>query len=163
MTRTLRQGAVGALLDEYERAIADLRQTIADISENELIADVDKATTDPNCRSVQTILAHVVKAGFAYAIDIRKLSGEKLRYPDILIRPTVTDYDKDLSGLFKFTEDTFTNIRDDQLEESDNNKKIITSWGQVYDIEQITEHAIVHVLRHRRQIERFKIILRGKK
>ena len=34
-------------------------------------------------------------------------------------------------------------------------KKIITSWGQRYDIDQLLEHAIVHVLKHRRQIERF--------
>jgi hypothetical protein len=30
-----------------------------------------------------------------------------------------------------------------------------THWGQTYDLEQLLEHAIVHILRHRRQIERF--------
>ena len=34
--------------------------------------------------------------------------------------------------------------------------------GQVYNIEQIAEHAIVHILRHRRQIEKFKLALRLK-
>jgi len=29
-----------------------------------------------------------------------------------------------------------------------------TSWGENYDFEQLLEHAIVHILRHRRQIER---------
>ena len=29
--------------------------------------------------------------------------------------------------------------------------------GQSYDAEQLLEHAIVHILRHRRQIEKFKI------
>jgi hypothetical protein len=33
---------------------------------------------------------------------------------------------------------------------------MMTSWGQLYDIEQLMEHAIVHVLRHRRQIEQYK-------
>jgi hypothetical protein len=28
-------------------------------------------------------------------------------------------------------------------------------WGPTYDLEQLLEHAIVHILRHRRQIERF--------
>jgi hypothetical protein len=28
-------------------------------------------------------------------------------------------------------------------------------WGANYDLEQLLEHAIVHILRHRRQIERF--------
>ncbi len=158
-----RQGAIGALLDEYERAIADLQQTITDLSDNEIITIIDDKTTDTNCKSIQTILAHVVSAGFAYAIDIRQLSGEKVDYPDRLLRFSVNDYYKDLDRVFAFTTDTFKNVRDNQLEQLDNNKKIITSWGQVYDIEQLTEHAIVHLLRHRRQIEKFKIILKGQK
>jgi uncharacterized damage-inducible protein DinB len=32
---------------------------------------------------------------------------------------------------------------------------INSPWGVVYDLEQMLEHAIVHVLRHRRQIEKF--------
>ncbi|MDF2478781.1 MAG: hypothetical protein K0S24_4264 [Sphingobacterium sp.] len=163
MTKTYRQGAVGALLDEYERAINDLQKTIANISDNELITIVDDKTTDTNCKSVQTILAHVVSAGFAYAIDIRHLFGEKENYPDDLLRLTVNDYHKDLNSVIIFTAETFKNIQDNQLEQFDNNKKINTSWGQVYDIEQITEHAIVHVLRHRRQIEKFKIKLSEQK
>jgi hypothetical protein len=40
---------------------------------------------------------------------------------------------------------------------------LLTGWGQHYDIEQMMEHAIVHVLRHRRQVEKFveKIIYPG--
>ncbi len=29
-------------------------------------------------------------------------------------------------------------------------------WKQPYDIEQMLEHAIVHILRHRRQLERWR-------
>ncbi|HUQ34137.1 MAG TPA: hypothetical protein VM095_18595, partial [Pyrinomonadaceae bacterium] len=32
---------------------------------------------------------------------------------------------------------------------------IKTRWGAVYDAEGLLEHAIVHLLRHRRQIEKF--------
>jgi hypothetical protein len=32
---------------------------------------------------------------------------------------------------------------------------INSRWGVQYDMEQMLEHAIVHILRHRRQIERF--------
>ncbi len=161
MCKTYRQGAVGALLDEYERAVVDLQKTIADISDNELITIVDNKTTDSNCKSVQTILTHVVSAGFAYAVDIQRLFGGKTDYPDDLLRLTVDDYLKDLNSFFAFTAETFKNIQDNQLEQFDNTKKINTPWGQVYDIEQITEHAIVHILRHRRQIEKFKIIMRS--
>ncbi len=31
---------------------------------------------------------------------------------------------------------------------------IQSRWGVRYDLEQLLEHAIVHVLRHRRQIEK---------
>ena len=33
--------------------------------------------------------------------------------------------------------------------------KMIVRWGPQYDLEQLLEHAIVHILRHRRQIEKF--------
>ena len=163
MTKTYRQGAVGALLDEYERAISDLEQIILEISNEDLLKIVDHETTDTNCKSIQTILSHVVSAGFGYAIYIRQLAGQKVEFPDDIFHLTVNDYKKDFNAFFNFTADTFKNIQDNQLEQFDNNKKIMTSWGQFYDIEQITEHAIVHILRHRRQIEKFKILLRKQK
>jgi len=32
---------------------------------------------------------------------------------------------------------------------------MIVRWGPQYDLEQLLEHAVVHILRHRRQIEKF--------
>lgn len=155
-----RHGAVGALLDEYERAIRELQAVIADLSAVELTAVVDTDTADANCRSIQTILSHVVSAGYAYAVDIQRLRGEDLGYADLVLYPDAESYRQELSRLFDYTADTFRDIRDDELEQYDHSKKIQTAWGQVYDIEQLTEHAIVHILRHRRQIERFKLWLR---
>ena len=66
------------------------------------------------------------------------------------------EYHNDLENLILYTIETFESIQDFELEEFDEDKKIKTSWGQVYDIEQMMEHAVVHVLRHRRQIEKFK-------
>ena len=43
-----------------------------------------------------------------------------------------------------------------ELCENDYTKKILVRWGQTYDVEQLLEHAIVHILRHRLQIELFK-------
>ena len=48
------------------------------------------------------------------------------------------------------------------MEEFEADKKILVRWGQLYDVEQLFEHAIVHILRHRRQIERFLLRLRGR-
>ena len=54
--------------------------------------------------------------------------------------------------MFKYTVDTFEDkwlLTDKELL----NTIIKTSWT-TYDLEAIIEHAIVHVLRHRRQIEK---------
>ena len=163
MSKPYRPGAVGALLDLYEGAIADLQRTIADISDEELVTVVDNKTSNPKCRSVQTILSHVVSSGYGDAVDIRRLKGETIEYPENVFRKRIADYEKDLNELFIFILDTFKNIQDAELEQFDSDKKIKTYWGQIYDIEQLTEHAIVHVMRHRRQIEKFKIVLRGQK
>ena len=54
-------GAVGALLDEYERSVGELKGVIRHISTNQMVVIVDKQTKDPNCRSIQTILSHVCR------------------------------------------------------------------------------------------------------
>ena len=53
-----------------------------------------------------------------------------------------------------FTEAVFKTLSDTELEQQNNLLKITTGWGQQYDIEQLMEHAIVHILRHKRQIEK---------
>lgn len=160
MVKTSRQGAAGALLDEYERAIHDLQYSLNDITDEELLTIADSKTNDPNCKSIQTILSHIVRSGYAYAGYVRHLQGNEIDVPGALFHSSVATYREDLNLVFTFTEETFKSVEDNQLEQSDNSKKITTSWGQSYDIEQITEHAIVHILRHRRQIEKFKLLLR---
>ncbi|KAF2081989.1 DinB family protein [Flavobacterium sharifuzzamanii] len=155
MTKTYRQGAIGAVLDEYERAILDLSKTISSFSDTALTATINDV-------SIQSILSHVVRSGYAYALYIQKLLGEQNNIPDLVYRKTVSEYQNDLTAFFIFTENVLKNFSDNQLEECDDEKKITTSWGQVYDIEQMMEHAIVHILRHRRQIEKFKIELETK-
>lgn len=163
MTKIFREGAVGALLDEYEKAILELQKILETISDQELAIVVDSKTTDPNCKSIQAILSHVVNAGYGYAISIQKLKGYGIDRPDKLFHSTVKEYTQDLTEVFAFTTTVFKNINDNELEQFDNSKKMVSSWGQVYDIEQMSEHAIVHILRHRRQIEKFKISLHERK
>lgn len=160
MSRTFRTGAVGALLDEYERAIEELCRTISDISDVEVCAIVDARTDDEDCRSVQTILAHVVRSTSVYAVNIRRLTGGQGEFPERKFRTSIHRFQEDLREGFRYTVEAFSGIEDRQIEEHDDSRKILTTWGQRYDIEQMMEHAIVHILRHRRQIERFKITLR---
>jgi len=154
MAERQRYGAIGALLDEYERAIADLKKVIAYIRDNALTRIIDQHTLDENCRSVQAILSHVVHAGYGYATSIHNRKGDNKARPVKTFHQTVQQYLDDLDALMLFTETVFSKFNDEELEQFDPSLKIKAAWGQVYDVEQMMEHAIVHVLRHRRQIER---------
>ncbi|SDF67366.1 DinB family protein [Chitinophaga filiformis] len=155
MVKVYRQGAKGALLDEYEKAITELQNLIADISDKDLVTIIDTVTTDENCRSIQTILSHVVSSAYSYAIYIMHYYGYQMVRPEKTFHTTVKDYVRDLTEAFQFTETVFRDIKDSELEQLEQEKKIAARWGQSYDIEQMMEHAIVHILRHRRQIERY--------
>ncbi len=152
-----REGAIGALLDIYEKAIADFGNVIKDIPADALTIITDAQTTDENCKSLQTILTHVVYAGFGYATCIQNLRGDNLIRPGKVFHLAVADYASDLWCVFRYTQNVLKNFRNDELEEYDNALKLKTSWGQSYDIEQMMEHAIVHILRHKRQIEKIKL------
>jgi len=155
-------GAVGAILDEYEKSIEELKEVIADISENDLIQIVDDETEDINCKSIQTILSHVVSAGYNYVIAIRKWSGEEIEYTKKEVLSSVEKYKAALDDMFSFNVKLFSDYPALPLSEYSDDKKINVRWGQKYDAEQLFEHAIVHVLRHRRQIERFLVKLENK-
>ena len=156
MSKIYRPGAIGALLDEYERALADLKRVIGTIPDNDLTMIIDPNTQDDNCRSFQTILTHVVHSGYGYAISIYNLKGYDKVRPGKVFHGTMKEYLNDLDSVFSFTEKVLAEFTDQDLEQFDNARKIKAGWGQVYDVEQMMEHAIVHILRHRRQIEKFK-------
>lgn len=153
-------GAVGALLDEYEKAVGELKALVSTVSSEELRTIVDSETEDLDCRSIQTILAHVVGAGIYYAKAIRNHLGEDLSFDKKVSRDSVLEYMKELDLMFENNVQLFQDYPHLQLEEYEADQKILTRWGQRYDVEQLYEHAIVHILRHRRQIERFLIKLR---
>jgi hypothetical protein len=152
-----RTGAVGALLDIYEKAICELKNVIKDIADEDLLAISDAKTQDENCRSIQSILSHVVHSGYGYATSICNLGGGTMVRPSKTFYPGITGYLKELSNVFAYTEDILKDTKDDELEQLDDSLKIKTGWGQLYDAEQMMEHAIVHILRHTIQIEKIKI------
>ncbi|PIQ07594.1 MAG: hypothetical protein COW71_16265 [Ignavibacteriales bacterium CG18_big_fil_WC_8_21_14_2_50_31_20] len=68
---------------------------------------------------------------------------------------SVDQYIDQINLMFGYCEDFFRQKRNLPIQQTDNSKKVIVNWGQQYDIEQLLEHAIVHILRHRRQVENF--------
>lgn len=152
-------GAIGALLDEYEKSLEELIETIGCVSANQLEKVIDPKTKDEDCKSIQSILTHVVQSGYTYVVEIRKWLGEKIEYRNKIELLTAEEYVSALKEMFEFTEHLFIDYPNLELCENEPEKKINVRWGQKYDVEQLIEHAIVHILRHRRQIERFKLKL----
>ena len=150
--RIYRRGAVGALMDEYERAALELRRFVEHVGQDEFTRIVDSLTSDTNCRSAQTIMSYVVSAGYGYASAIRgAFSIDPDRPPRRMLsyKEVLEEFDE----MLEYTRRTL----DDRCEMSEADIRataIQSRWGVRYDLEQLLEHAIVHVLRHRRQIEK---------
>ena len=156
MNQTFRKGSIGAILDEYEIAIADLKKTIRNISDADLVKVVDAKTRNPNCRSVQTILTHIVKCGYFYPTLIlrNKFPGKEFSLPAITHLKTIKEYNKALEEMFIFNEQSLGKIKESDMWNYAKGR-MDSGWGQIFDYDQIMEHAIMHIYRHRRQIKKF--------
>ncbi len=154
------RGAIGALLDEYERALKELLRLIKKVSPEELVTIADKKTKDPDCKSIQTILTHVVQSGYYYAEAIRVHQGEEIKHRPKKRLKSIEEYRQALLEMFAYNEQVFEDYPKIKVVEKNNAKKVHVRWKQTYDVDQLMEHAICHILRHRRQIERFLLRLR---
>jgi len=155
MSIEYRNGALGALMDEYERAAAELALLVGEIPEDAYLRAVDTETSDEDCRSVQTIISHVVGSGYSYADYLR----ETFSIPSSRPAPGMIPYHDALPRLREMLDYTVETLegRWEMTWEETTRHLIHTRWGATYNIEGLLEHAIVHILRHRRQIERFML------
>ncbi len=153
MKKHFRKGAIGTLMDEYERASLDLKNLIGQIPETDFVKIVDSDTKDEDCRSVQTIISHVTNSGYGYANYIRDWYSVPKSSPErrlIFQNDFFIEFDKMLA----YTSETLEG-KWEYSDEEIMKVKMIVRWGPQYDLEQLLEHAVVHILRHRRQIEKF--------
>jgi uncharacterized damage-inducible protein DinB len=140
-------------MDEYERAAAELTRILESISDEEYARIRDTKTKDEDCRSIQTIMTHVVGAGYGYAGYMRDAWGIE-QAPHERVPIARADTPAQLRAMLDYMIATLEKHWD--LSDSESNAmQMRVRWGVTYDFEQLFEHAIVHVLRHRRQIERF--------
>ena len=152
MERTFRPGAIGALMDEYERVSLELKNLLSTISQEEFIKVFDPYTRDEDCRSIQSIMKHVAGAGYRYADQICVFINKPIVNHNYHIYNVVHAVDE-LENFILFTAEIVKDNFKMTREEIKATKKE-TRWG-MYNIEMMFEHAIVHILRHRRQIEKF--------
>lgn len=148
-----RPGAVGSLVDEYERAALELKSVLQAVGEADYARIADAETENEDCRSIRTIMSHVVRAGYGYANYIRaalSMNAAPVAHRQIERGEILGAIDEMLA----YTVEIFDG-RWQALDEEMISVPINTRWGVIYNIDQLLEHAIVHVLRHRRQIEKF--------
>lgn len=153
MIKNYRKGGIGAVMDEYERAATELKNLITRISESDFVKIVDTDTKDEDCRSVQTIVSHVTNSGYGYANYIRDWFAIPKSSPErklLSINEFVLRFDKMLA----YTSETLEG-KWEYSDEEIQKVKMVVRWGPQYDLEQLLEHAVIHILRHRRQIEKF--------
>ena len=149
--KSYRPGAIGSLMDEYERALREFQNVLAAVSTEDYMRISNPTSPDPDCLSAQTIATHVISSGFGYATYIRNALSIPANRPEI---PLLSKEDaiRRLGEMFEYSLQTFEG-RWDMNEDQMLNIHIHTNWSE-YDIDSMLEHAIVHLLRHRRQIEK---------
>ena len=153
MEKQYRKGAIGALTDEYEKVLEELKSLLLQIPDSEF-QKVYNQNTDVDFQSIRNIVLHLIDSGYGYANYIRKRFGNTFMVPQIEMNETKQAIVK-LDEMFGYTVETF----EDKWHLTYNelmNTIIKTSWS-TYDLEAIIEHAIVHILRHRLQIEKMII------
>lgn len=152
------EGAMGALMDEYARAAELLCGFVESISPEAF--EAERESPDPWTVSARAICSHVRRAALGYANDIRRARGlsHEPRGPDLPegavsvnapseLRPALVEVlqytEGALEGLYGVGEDEIAAIT------------FTVPWGPTFDPDMLLEHAIVHLLRHRRQLERW--------
>jgi uncharacterized damage-inducible protein DinB len=142
-----RQGATGALMDEYERAAFELKFILQNVSEEDYTRIADAKTENEDCRSIQTIMNHVVRAGYGYADYIREQFSMKVK-PFENRWFAHQEIGGEIDKMLAYTIETFDGNW--ELSDEEMNKIVIHSAENFTEtLEQLLEHAIVHVLRHR--------------
>lgn len=150
-----RKGAIGAMMDEYERAVLEMKSIIERLSEEDFLRIADSETNDEDCRSIQTVMSHVVYAGYGYANAIRRafsIETQPYQKRQIDYSQIIVEVDK----MIDFTVATL-NGKCEMSDEEIVRTIIFSNENGSENLEQLLEHAIVHILRHRRQIDKFSL------
>ncbi len=140
-----------ALMDEYRKSTIPYKAILATLDQALFEKIVDKKTLDNDCKSIQTITFHMVQSGYTYANYINAIHERKwFEYENNIETPAKGIVE--LNKMLDYTESSFQGLWGKTNDELDQ-YTFKTRWNVIYDVEQILEHAIVHVLRHRRQVE----------
>jgi hypothetical protein len=148
-------GPFGALMDEYARAAEDFCCMVESLDLARF--DAERPSNNSNTISPRAICLHVIGAAHRYAQYIRKARGIDFveRYEaDPARLHTARDVRDLLAEAIVLTEQTVEPLLK-ATEQEIQALSFAVRWGPRYDPEMIVEHAVCHLLRHRRQLERW--------
>lgn len=148
-------GSLRAILDEYARAIRDFESVMLSIPTERYQAKT--VLSDNEFAGMHNIAEHTIGAAHGYAnyindaLDKVDRGYQKRAYDFTTPQAAVAS----LWEAFGHMVEVLGRIKD-WSDDEQSACKFVTRWKQEYDIEQMLEHAIVHILRHRRQLERWR-------
>ena len=153
----LLQGGLGAILDVYKKASEEFISVLGNVSSDDFVKIVDAKTSDEDCRSIQTISRHVIHSGYGYANYVLNALNISVDFPkaDEMKIEKAEDAAKEIRKMIEYNIHNLYEINREKVEADMFSIKFTTRWKEEFNFEQILEHAIVHVLRHRRQVEKF--------
>jgi hypothetical protein len=146
----------GGLMDEYARAAVDFCNAVEAVEPAKFTQDV-KPSPDPDCTSIHGLCVHVLAAANGYGNSLlralqpdaalgTKVDASSVRRPGD-VRPA-------LALQLRRTERIVADIA--KLPEAEQEAlEVKPRWHSPLRVDLMLEHAIVHLLRHRRQIERW--------
>jgi uncharacterized damage-inducible protein DinB len=114
---------------------------------------------DPDYESLESLLGHVLRWSGTYL----SWSCEKLGLPDPEIGPVPaadtieSDAEGYMADLLGRWETALCDVEADRFFKSDH----LAPWGVPYSVEAMLEHAVVHPVRHRFQLEELMGLRRG--
>jgi len=110
------------------------------------------AQGDADYESPERLVAHVQGAARSYMLWIWEMLGQPIEG-----LPRVREAEAIVPALDQFQADTLSGwekhgalLTNEQLAPT----QYLSRWGEPHTIEQMLEHAVVHPMRHRRQLER---------
>lgn len=139
-------------MDEYARAAEDFCRVVEGFGAERFsraLAGLAAHTASP-----QVVCRHVLTAAHRYSDGIRRARGLPFAGVEAGVPARPDDLRARLSAALRYTEgglDGLYGQTDEQLAVI----RVTTPWGVEYDPDMLLEHAVCHLLRHRRQLERW--------
>jgi hypothetical protein len=137
-----------ALVDEFERSLVEFAAFVRDLP-----PDLYPVPVPGEEGSIRSILGHVVGAGYGHVTYVAEHCGGAVPARRFTDPDGLTDAETFTAALLdvaRFAREALEPVTDHALE-----TRFETRWGQVYDGEQMMEHAACHPGRHIRQLRRF--------